>query len=176
MSESPETSRPESSRASGGSEYTKPLPESAIEYWAIDINSKGAVSRSHGLEKVQGSMPRSRTMQSIESNEIRVVFIRMQLSQHQPRRKWELSPHLFNLWDKHRSGERVDFVVPVVFERFDEPAQVWNTTTAATEEELKFPKSTFFWEGMWTSYYRVPSSLGFNWNDDGSFEGIDCPL
>lgn len=89
--------------------------------------------------------------------------------------KTALSPHLFNLWERHRSGERVNFSVPLFFDRFGEDAQEWNTNTAVTEEALKLPRSTLLWEGIWIYIYRVGSSLGINWNEDGSMEGIACP-
>lgn len=184
MSEGPETSRRGRSRASEGSGYTRPLPERAIEYWAIDINSNGAVSRSYDLKRVDEPVDetpperrvRSRNMESIEATDIRVVFIRMQPSQKRPSRKWMLSRHRFNLWEKHRSGERITLDVPLVFDPSEEEAQELNEPTVFTKEPLVFPKGSILWEGIWTMYYQVPSSLGFNWNDDGSFEGIDCPL
>lgn len=115
-------------------------------------------------------------MKSIEPNEIRVVFVRVQLSRNRPKPRWIISPHLFKLWERQRSGERVSSSVPLVFDRSGEDAQEWNINTAVTKEALNLPRSEFFLEGIWTFFYRVPSSLGLNWNEDGSFEGISCLL
>lgn len=109
-------------------------------------------------------------MKSIEPNEIRVVFVRVQLSRNRPKPRWIISPHLFKLWERQRSGERVSSSVPLVFDRSGEDAQEWNINTAVTKEALNLPRSEFFLEGIWTFFYRVPSSLGLNWNEDGSFE------
>lgn len=174
MNESPEASQQGSSRASGRPEYWKPLPERAIEYWAIDVNSNGTVSRSHGLEKTTGTMPRTRTMKPIEPDDIRVVFVRMRPSQDRPEGGWALSPYLFTLWERRRSGERVTFDVPVVLSLSSEETKEWNTNTAVTEELLDIPRASMFWETIQMRYYEMPTSLGFNWNDDGLLEGIVC--
>lgn len=188
MSKCPAEARLDEGQASrgqaAGSPYTVPLPDSATEYWAIDLGSKGAISRSHARTEVKISSPGTRTMEPFEANEIRIVFIRMQpslekfnyASRHLGLSDWIVFPHSFTLWDRHRSGAYVRLAVPLILDPSGEKSHKDDKNTTFTEEALQLPRISILWEGVWTVFQNVPSRFQFNWNDNGSFEGICCSL